>query len=151
MTEVIVKRVNDVPIYLENTTYDGMFSGLLVFLLIASGFICMIYSMATSSSVWTPTGYSIHIEDFPFAMTIIFITVGFIIWFMKAFGIFSKPAYNIYTYNIYTSGRPSRIVPIQNDGTDQARVCIAVKALEREILEKSKNDANLKKIAEGCK
>jgi|WetSurMetagenome_2_1015567.scaffolds.fasta_scaffold22665_4 hypothetical protein len=146
MTEVIVKRVNDNPIYLENTTYDGMLSGILIFLLILSGLIFILYSMVTSTSVWTPSGYNVHLDDTSFALSLVCLVTGFSIWFFKIFGIFSKPA-----YKIYTPGYPSQVVPILEDGTDQARVCIAVKMFEREILEESKKDATLKKIAEGCR
>jgi hypothetical protein len=146
VNEVEVKKVNGVSIYLDSTDYSASYIYIGIVVLLVAAIIFMGYSLSTSTTSCVSSVCKTHIEDLPFQAMVVCFVSGLGLWFMIAFGVFSKPA-----YEVYVTGRSSRIVPIQNDGTDQARVCIAVKAFEREILAEMGEDETLKKIAAGCR
>jgi hypothetical protein len=84
-------------------------------------------------------------NDFYYCTALASLAILVFVFISAVIGIFSRPAY---TVSCLTR---SITVPIQNDGTDQARVCIAANELEREILARRDEKLKLDEIASGCK
>jgi hypothetical protein len=144
---VVVKTVHGTSIFLEETTDDGILPSIIIVASIISGLAFLAYAMIATTHKMTSDGMvTATIPDFPFIGSIVCLLVGFLVWGMRVFGIFSKPA-----YGVFITGRISKVIPIQNDGTDQARVCIAVQEFEREIQENHIASEKLLKISRGCK
>jgi hypothetical protein len=143
---VVVKTVHGTSIFLEETTDDGILPSIIIVASIMSGLAFLAYATITTTHKMTSEGVITTVPDFPLIASIVCLSVGFLLWATKSFGIFSKPA-----YGVFITGRISKVIPIQNDGTDQARVCIAVREFEREIQEKHIASEKLLKISRGCK
>lgn len=130
-----IKTVHGEDIWLEETTNFGVIipAAAITLAVLSAGFF--LFALETLSEL-----YLMFAGGCIIAM-LFFVT-------LMVIGVFSTPAYFVYSYNRTSS---NQTVTILNDGTDQARVCIAAKTIENQIIEDYNRIKNLEKIAEGCK
>lgn len=142
MARTIVRSIEGESIWLEETTEISVFIFWLAMILMLIGGIAFFYTLASAYS----DAQNMYFNDTTLKIAIVSVAGAGFIMVASLFGLFDKP-----TYVVSTNTTGSEVVPIRNDGTDQARVCIAVNALDREIKEELKERKKLQEIAARCK
>lgn len=141
MARILVRSVGDESIWLEEKPEISMVVFWVAIILMIIGGIAFFYTLGTSYG----DSQNMYFNDTSLKVALVSVAGAASLMFASLVGLFSVPTYIIST----TTG--SEIVPIRNDGTDQARVCIAVNALDRKIREELQERKKLQEVAARCK